>query len=255
MRKPGGAHTSRTMLLADLRAVLASCPATASPAAYREAIVERNVAGKASLTSRERTHRYLRELYGLDVALPAFRALRRLWDCDVPSQPVMALLVALSRDAAFAATIPGVVPADPGQAVTSDDLADVVERTYPGAYSDAIRNKIGRNALSSWQQGGYLARRSRREVVRADARPGTGALAMALVLASADGRSGQRLFEADIVAVLDSSRTTLHDRAHDGARKGWLDYRSRGSVTEVDLTVLTAEPEDTRMPLTEMSPA
>ena len=249
MRKPGGAHTSRTMLLSDLRAVLASCPATAASDDYRSAIIDLNVAGKGSLSSRERTHRYLRELYGLDPSLSVFLALRRLWDRDVESQPLVAMLVALSRDATFSATSGGVVPVEVGKAVAAADLAAAVEVVYPGAYSDAVRAKVGRNALSSWQQAGYLRRMSRRDVVRVPVRPGPAAVAMALVLASEDRRSGQRLFEADVVGLLGMSLTNLHDRAHEAARKGWLDYRSRGTVTEVDLDALTAAADDTRMPL------
>lgn len=249
VRGSGGAHTSRTMLLGDLRAALAACPSWFTPADYRREIVQNNVAGKDTLSSRERTFRYLRELYALDLLDPSFRAFRRLWDRDVQSQPTMALLVALTRDRTFGATIPAVVPLEVADPVSSADLAAAVEAKYPGAYSNSIRSKVGRNALSSWQQAGYLCRVDRRSVVRGPVHPGPGAVAIALVLASMDGRTGERLFEEDIVAVLSASSTELHDRAHECARRGWLEYRSRGAVTEVDLSALTADAGDLRMPL------
>ena len=249
MRGSGGAHTSRTLLLADLQPVLAACPSWSVLEDYRREIVQNNAAGKDTLSSRERTFRYLRELYALELENPSFRAFRRLWERDVESRPTMALLFALSRDRTFSATIPAVVPLEVADRVNSDDLATAVETAFPGVYSESIRAKVGRNALSSWQQAGYLTRMNRRSVVRGPVRPGPGAVAIALVLASIDGRTGERMFEADIVAVLSASSTVLHDRAHECARRGWLGYRSRGTVTEVDLSALTAEPGDLRMPL------
>ncbi len=237
------------MLLDELRATLAATPSSFALDDYRTAVIDHNVAGKTTLSSRERTFRYLRELYGLDLELPEFRAFRRLWNRDAASQPTMALVMSLHRDRAFAATAPSVLQLEVATPVSSKDLADAVDAEFPGAYSDSIRAKIGRNALSSWTQAGYLVRLDRFTVARAPTRPGPGAVAMALVIASLDGRTGERLFDAPIVAVLGTSTANLHDRAHEGSRKGWLDYRSKGAVTEVDLDALTAVPTDARMPL------
>lgn len=245
----GGAHTSRTMLLADLEATLAACPPSSLLDDYKRGVVDNNVAGKSTLSSRERTFRYLRELYGLDLDDSVFRAFRRLWTRDEKSRPTMALLMAIQRDAAFRATVPAVVPREVADPVTSDDLATAVEAQFPGAYSESIRAKIGRNALSSWQQAGYLVRSNRTTVVRGAVRPDPGAVAMALVIAAQEGRAGERLFDSWIVGVLDASSTVLHDRAYDCSRKGWLEYRSRGAITEIGLDALSAPAKDLRLPL------
>jgi hypothetical protein len=147
--RPGGAHTSRTMLLADFSSVLASCPRTSTVEDYKTAVIDRNAAGKDSYSSRERTYRYLRELYALDPAEPEFRALLRLWFRDARGRPQMALLMAVARDRALAATAPAILNLVESEVVTSADLAKGVEQAYPGAYSDNVRAKIGRNTLSS----------------------------------------------------------------------------------------------------------
>lgn len=247
----GGAHTSRTMLLGDLTSVLAACPATSTLSDYRQAVVDENVAGKDSLSSRQRTFRYLREMYTLDPGIPAFRAMLRLWERDAAGRPQIALLMAASNDHALAATSSGVLPLAVGETATSATLAEAVEREFPGNYSQAIRAKIGRNALSSWTQAGYLARLRRGPATRQAVDPTPGAVAMALVLGSEEGLSGERLFNTASISLLDASAATLHDRAHDAARKGWLEYRSRGMVTEVDLSALLADPDDARLPLTQ----
>jgi hypothetical protein len=81
--------------------------------------------------------------------------------------------------------------------------------------------------------------------------PTPAAVALALVIGLNDGRTGERLFESHAAMMVDSSIATLHDRAHDAARKGWLEYRSRGSVTEIDLSALTAGLDDLRLPINE----
>src|SRR5438876_5564825 len=70
----GGAHISRTMMLSELGAVLASVPQN-SGADYREAILRRNVLGKTTDSTRQKSLRHLRELYALDKATPIFAVL------------------------------------------------------------------------------------------------------------------------------------------------------------------------------------
>jgi hypothetical protein len=237
------------MLLADLSAVLAACASKTTQDGYRAAVIDENVAGKGSLSSRQRTFRYLREMYWLDLEQPAFRGLRRLWARDIQGRPLIALLVARANDPALAATTSGILSLTSGEQATSQELADAVQREFPGSYSPGIRAKIGRNALSSWTQAGLLSRRGRGPALRQPAPATPGSVAMALVLGREDGRSGERLFESPHAHVLGLSSAVLHDRAYEAARKGWLEYRSRGMVTEVDLSALLAEPDDPRLPL------
>lgn len=249
-RVSGGAHTSRTMLLEDLTSVFAACAPNASTDLYRSAIIDDNVAGKESLSSRQRTFRYLRELYRLDIVDTTFRGMRRLWARDPRGRPQIALQMAVANDNALAATSTGILSIAPGENATSVTLAEAIEREFPSSYSPATRAKIGRNALSSWTQAGYLYRSSpRNPALRQLIDPSLGAVAMALILGHADGMSGERLFETSHAALLDSSSSTMHDRTHEAARKGWLGYKSRGMITEVDLEALLAEADDPRLPL------
>ena len=249
-RRSGGAHTSRTIALGDLAAVLAACDPRSSADDYRAAIVDENVAGKSSVSSRQRTHRYLRELYVLDPEVPAFRALLRLWRRDRDGRPQIALLMSLSRDPALRATAAGVLPLSEGDVVTSLDLSRAVEAELPGSYSSATRDKIGRNALSSWTQAGYL-HRVRRVVTRQRIEPTVGAVSMALVLGNEQGFSGERLFSTSVVGYLDAPGPSLHDRAHEASRKGWIEYRSKGQVTDIDLGALVAPLDSARLTFSE----
>ena len=81
-----GTHTSRTMMLAELTEVLEILPADATRDEYAEAIIESNVLGKQTTSTR------------------------RLWDVDEPGRPLIALLCALARDPLLRATSKAVLP-------------------------------------------------------------------------------------------------------------------------------------------------
>jgi hypothetical protein len=62
----GGPHTSRTIMLAELRRLLAACPPEATTEDLTGAVLEENVLAKRTEDTRRRSLRYLRELYVLD---------------------------------------------------------------------------------------------------------------------------------------------------------------------------------------------
>lgn len=232
----GGAHTSRTIQLAELTALLAAAPADATLDDYKHAVVEQNVLGKKTLNSRQRTFRYLRELYALDPGVLLFRALRDLWPAEPEAQPLLAMLCSLARDPALRATAAAVLPLAPGAPVTADDLAKALVDRYPGAYSWAVAHKVGRNAASSWTQSGHLAGRSPK--VRASASDGAAAAAYALLLGHLEGAVGEGLFKTFWTQVLDVPPSVVLEQAMTAAQRGWIELRHGGGVTDVTFRFL-----------------
>src|SRR5258705_11512914 len=110
-----GTHTSRTMMLDELRATIEGAPGNASRADYVAAIVENNCLGKPTSATRALSAQRLTELYALDPDVPLFRIMRNLWRLDERGQPLLALLLALARDPLLAATAPAVIPLTPGE--------------------------------------------------------------------------------------------------------------------------------------------
>jgi hypothetical protein len=106
-------HTSRTMMLDELSLVLEKVSATARPHAYLSAIVEENVLGKPTQTTRQSTAKRLTELYGLDPACSLFRLLRQFWASDKDGRPMVAFLVAAARDPLLREATPWVLVAIP----------------------------------------------------------------------------------------------------------------------------------------------
>ena len=162
----GGAHISRTMMLAELSAVLASVPQGSGAADYREAILGQNVLGKTTDSTRQKSLRHLRELYALDEATPIFGLLRTFHATDAASFPLLAMQVAWARDPLLRATSSPVMDASEGERVETASLAQALEAAFPNQYSELNRNKIARNAASSWTQSGHLAGRAKKTRLR-----------------------------------------------------------------------------------------
>src|SRR5438477_2693847 len=132
----GGAHISRTMMLQELDAVLASVPKNSDAAEYRDAILQRNVLSKTTDSTQRESLRRLRELYALDEATPIFGLLRKLQAIDAASLPLLAVQVAWARDPLFRATTPAVMNASERERVETASLSQALGAAFPNQYSE-----------------------------------------------------------------------------------------------------------------------
>lgn len=232
----GGAHTSRTIMLAELRTLLASCPPDSTPTQYRTAIVDDNVLLKKTVTTRRATHALLRKLYALDPSVLLFRALRDLWGAEVQAQQLVAILCAAARDPLLRATAEAVLAAPRGKPVTWQDLSKAVEERFPGRYNVTTLTAIGQHAASSWLQSGHLS--GKIEKLRAQAQSHPASLAYALLLGHLCGVRGEGLFGTLWSRLLDAPVHQLHEHAEVASQRGWIDYRRSGNVTDVGFSYL-----------------
>src|SRR5258707_2906628 len=146
INEPVGAHSSRTMMLAELRLLLAACPQSASLAEYRSAIIDENVLLKKTVATRKVSFKLMRVLYALDRKILLFHALRDLWDEDTQAQPLLALLSAVARDALLRSTAESILAIPVGETVTPSMLAEAVNHSYPNRYSAKTLASIRRYA-------------------------------------------------------------------------------------------------------------
>jgi hypothetical protein len=109
-------HTSRTMMLAELTALLGATRADSAPDAYWSACIEDNVLSKRTPVTRRTTADQLRELYALDPGVTVFRLLRQFWSADLKARPLLACLCAQARDPLFRATADFVLTTKAGRA-------------------------------------------------------------------------------------------------------------------------------------------
>jgi hypothetical protein len=237
----GGTHTSRTIMLSELRLLLAATPTDAGPEELAQSILLENVLAKRSESTRMRSLRYLRELYVLDRRSVLYRGLRDLWDADLEAQPLLAMLCAVARDPLLRATADVVIDAAPGSHLDAGMLADAVGERFPDSYGDAVRNKIGRNAASSWTQSGHLAGRSHKTRSRAVCRPA--AVAFALMIGHLTDARGQGLLRTVWGRVLDAPDHVIYEQGFAAAQRGWIEFRRAGDVVDVGFSWLLREAE------------
>lgn len=238
---PGGAHDSRTIMLTELRALLAAVPPQAPSTQYTWAVVEENALGKRTIANRNGTLGRLRALYALSPTLPVFQSMRTLWDANPVAQPLLALLCASARDPLLRATAPLVLKAPPGEPVRREVLSTTLEQAFPGRYSPKSLVSIGQNTASSWQQAGYL--RGKTNKTRCSPAQSVEATVYALALGYLAGDRGEALFRTFWIHLLDTPEHLLREQAREAARRGWIDFKSLGGISEIEFPrLLGAEP-------------
>lgn len=226
-----GPHAARTMMLDDLRVLMAHTPVQASRADYACAIVDANVLGKPTRKSRDLALRHMATLYALENQKPIFRALRRLWDLDETAQPMLALAVALARDPLLRSTQDFILGQPPGSVVTREALEAFLDATYPDRFSPASLKSFAQNVAGTWTAAGLLQGRVRK--LRALPQPHPESVAMLLFLAFLEGRSGQRLFTSDWLSLVCVSIEELEALANAASHRGLLVFMNAGGVKEV----------------------
>ena len=239
----GGSHISRTMMLSELDTILSNVPRGAPVSEYREAVVSRNVLGKTTVSTRLKSLRHLRELYALDEAVPLFAALRLLHEIDSNSLPLLALLVAWSRDPLLRATSPPIMDARPGVRVEVADLAKAVSLVFADQYSPLNRAKIARNAASTWTQSGHLTGRTKK--VRQQVWPTITAATMSFFLGQIAGYYGAAVFTNPWTQLLDLGGERGRGMAVEAHRAGLLNFRAVGEVIEMNFPMFASFEQQT----------
>lgn len=232
-------------MLDDLRALLAHTPPNASRAECAAAIVTDNVLGKSTKKARELALRHLATLYGLDTGNAIFRALRRLWPLDEAAQPLLALAAALARDPLLRGTQDFVLAHAEGTHITREEVADFLSGSYPDRFSVASLKSFARNLAGSWTAAGVLVGHRRKTRAAPIARPEV--MTLLLFLGYLQGRTGQRLFSSEWMALLASSPDELEALANSASHRGLLVFMNAGGVKEVRFPgYLTPEEERIR---------
>jgi len=232
----GGPHISRTMMLAELSAVLANVPRDSGAADYQEAILQRNVLGKNTESTRRESLRRLRELYALDEETPIFGLLRKLHAIDSASLPLLAIHVAWARDPLLRATTPPVIDASEGERVETVSLAQAFEAAFPNRYSELSRNQTARHAASSWTQSGHLSGRAKK--TRQRIKPTTVAVTMAFFIGDIAGYHGAAVFSNPWHRLLDLNPDRAKAAGFEAHRAGLLNLRAVGEIVELSFPLL-----------------
>lgn len=222
---------SHTIGIPHLFELLTAVSPGAPTVDYEHAVVEDNLLGRPTLAGRKRSFRHQKELYLLDPDRPEFVVFRTLWDLDPRSRPLLAGLLAFTRDELFRSSFVAVRDSVPGDVVGSDSLATAVRSRTTGL-GDKTLAKIGRNTAASWTQTGHLRGRSAKQRLAVTATPAASAFAAAL--AHLSGARADQVLGSPWFEVLDLDANAAREAVDAAHRHGLLTVRSAGTVLEID---------------------
>jgi hypothetical protein len=226
-----GAHAGRALMLDDLAVLLEHAPADAQNAWFSHAILEDNLLAKATVNNRDHANRRMRQLYGLDSRICLYRNFRRLYFSEKASLPMLAVLIAMARDALFRKSAEVIRECAVGSPVDAPVFAKSLDAVAGGRMGkETLRHACG-NVLNSWGQAGYLSDGKPRQRQRPEV--GAAACAYALFLGWLQGVRGRLLFETEWAKTLDRSADDLIALATAAARRGMLEMLHAGGVIEV----------------------
>ena len=224
-------HTKRTMMLNDLALAFESVPQSGTPLDYVGAILEDNVLGKPTRSTRQASAKTLASLYGFDPSYPVFRLLRRYWEVDAASRPMIAFLAASARDSLLREMTPFVLGSLLGETVSPEVIKSKLVAIYPGRYQESTALATAQRLASSWTQVGYLTGKTNKKRSRPLVTPVAAAYSM--VLGYLCGLRGRLLLDSLWTRFLDRSPSELHELALEASKQGWMNYKAAGAVVEI----------------------
>lgn len=227
---PGGVHLSKTMMLAELRAVMDATRA-AQPAEVERAVLVDNVLAKQTGSARRLALEHLNVLYGLTRPLPIQAAALDIWRRSEAGRPLLALLCAFAREPLLRDTATVVLSAPIGAPIRWPDLAAVLEARHPGRYSTKSMKSLAQACASTWTQSGHLRGRVAKYRSLAEASPE--AASYAALLGELAGFGGPALLQSPWMAALDrcpSDALLLLRRAESA---GLTRVRAGGGVIQI----------------------
>lgn len=232
----GGAHTSRTMMLAELEALLRAVPQGGAAEDYADAVLDRNVLSKETVSSRKKSLSHLKELYALTPESPLFNALRALYQISPESLPQLALLIALARDPLLRASAEAVLPLSVDAPTTPADISKVIEREFPGTYSPKSLLSISQNCASTWAQAGQLTGRVKK--VRRALQPTPTGCVLAFFLGEVTGHHGAAMFASPWCRAIELDPERARGVGFEAHRRGLINLRAISDVVEVSFPCL-----------------
>lgn len=239
-----GAHSSRTVMYAELTQLFNSLPVDATLEDYREAIELDNVLHKPTSKTRSLTMRHLIDLYGMNPKIPLFRIFRHFWEGNEneSARPLLASQIALARDSLLRMSLTKVLSLNVGERLFREGMEEVLREACSDRFSAATFKSLSQNVNGTWTVAGLL--QGHRNKYRAEPEVYPVNVAFALLLGYLQGATGNRLFTSEWVKVLDSRYERLLELARQASYSGLLNFKHSSEVIEVSFPdYLTKEEE------------
>jgi hypothetical protein len=209
-----------------------SVSASASREQYKSAILEENVLGKPTFSSREKSYRHLTELYGLDPKLALFRVFRELSGRDSASVPLMAMTCTFCRDPQLRQSFELIERLRVGQMLTREQMEEHIEAGFPHRFSPAMKKSLAQNVNTTWTASGHLKGKARK--TRSLPEPSVAASTYAMFAGFLLGLRGEILVRSVFGALVAGAPEAIVSHLSTASARGWVRFRHAGGVFEID---------------------
>jgi hypothetical protein len=236
-----GGHMARSMMYEEIQILHESLPLDANKEDFKHSIVEENILGKPTQSSRAKSYHHLVELYGMDPGLALFRALRTLGKADTNSFPLIAATCVYARDAQLRASFELIESKRDGQEIPRVEMEAHLEASFPERFSPAMKKSLAQNVNTSWTFCGHLEGRSKK--IRRHPIAGYGAVTFAMFEGWLSGLRGEILLTSVYGRLVNAEPGTILHHLRQASTHQWLRLRSGGGVTEIDFSPLLTPSE------------
>lgn len=219
-------HTSRTMMFAELSKLM---DFSSGADTNFELLLNENIIAKQTQANKNKTTKYLKSLYLFSEKDPAFKMFHYLWGLiPVQQKPLLAFLIAITRDTLLAESIDTVMNITPVNRVSIQLLEECVESKHPKKYSEKTLLSIAQNIASSWKQSGHITGKVKN--IRTQVNPSYYHVTYALFLGYISGLRGEFLFNTKWTKALDCSDNELRILAQEAAIRDLITFQFAGNI-------------------------
>jgi hypothetical protein len=236
-----GGHSSRSMMLNEMRLLVSSLPLTVSIPDFAKAIVDENILEKPTLSSRKKSLSHLIELYGLDQSKALFRVFWDFAHADGDSLPQLCVVCAYARDPQLRYSFELVRNLRQGEVLSRMDMEQHLENGFPNRFSPAMKKSMAQNVNTSWTFSGHLEGKVKKIRQLTEPRPVSAAYAM--FVGYVTGLRGTLLLDSVYASLVSSSRSQLQAALSLASAKGLLSLKQAAGIVEFDFSNLLTPKE------------
>lgn len=228
-------------LRAELEALLAVATPETTQAELRRLVVEDNVTGKRSETTRKITWKYLRPRYALDPAIPEYRAFvagMRVATAPTERGLLCGLMFARCDRLLREVTIECVSPLlrEPGTVIEPSAIDGAIRQHTVAtgqSWSPSVQRGVVSHLQSSLKDFGLLTGSLKRRTVRP--RVGVQGTLLALRLGRLEGLTDRQALGSRWFRFLGLEREAAMELCYTAARAGAVGFRAQADVVEIRL--------------------
>lgn len=226
-----GGHSSRSMMLKEIKLLLEAGTPQSSLTDYKLALEDENVLGKPTHSSRLKSLSILKSLYGLDEQDILFRCFRSLYYTAPESLPQLALIQVFCRDSLLRTSALLIFQSTMGSIVPYQDMEAHFQKTFPDRFSQAMRNSLSLNVNTTWSFSGHLEEGRSKTRKEPPFTPASTTFAMlAAYLLGYEGQSAIKSPFGQLVSLDPSVVSHLLSQAHS---LNMCDFKNAGGVCEL----------------------